>query len=230
MTDYHSPTVVTPELPACDVTPLERMLLGRIFDVPGQREGRLYFAAPLGPEQFFDVCVDNLHAALELSVGFESRLNDHVRALLAADTTVPSENQPRYIGIDFTVQEMDWFFILQDIVRRSTSLDEIVVWTAFTCTKMRSDGFGGSVTRITADTIQHASTDQMLETMRQSSGPVPSAPTDSHETRRRIEAAADIAGWDSFTLLLLISRWIDGIGQSEALIDHLEALASAEDA
>ncbi len=50
-----------------------------------------------------------------------------------------------------------------DIVRRSATIEEIVVTTAFTCTKMRPDGFGGSVMLITEDAIRYRSTTDMLE-------------------------------------------------------------------
>lgn len=48
-------------------------------------------------------------------------------------------------------------------MRPSPTLDEIVVTTASICSKMRSDGFGGSVVRITTDTIQYASNVEMRE-------------------------------------------------------------------
>ena len=69
MADYHSPTVVTPELPVGDVTLLERMILGRVFFAPGQHDGLLHFAAPLIPEEFFSVSAANLRAALSESTG-----------------------------------------------------------------------------------------------------------------------------------------------------------------
>ena len=53
--------------------------------------------------------------------------------------------------------------MFQDIVRRSAAINEIVVTTAFTCTKMRPDGFGGSVMLITADAIRYRSTTDILE-------------------------------------------------------------------
>lgn len=43
------------------------------------------------------------------------------------------------------------------------TLDEIVVTTSFTCSKMRPDGFGGAVTLITAETISGKSTTDMLD-------------------------------------------------------------------
>jgi hypothetical protein len=47
-------------------------------------------------------------------------------------------------------------------VRRS-ALDFIEVETAWTCTKMRPDGFGGAATLITADAIEGMSTSSWLD-------------------------------------------------------------------
>ena len=53
--------------------------------------------------------------------------------------------------------------MFQDIVRRSAAIDEIVVTTSYTCTRMRPDGFGGSVMLITANAIRYRSTVDVLE-------------------------------------------------------------------
>ena len=50
----------------------------------------------------------------------------------------------------------------QDIVRRSAKLRYITVTTAFTCSKMRDDGFGGMALFITADAIKACSTTEFL--------------------------------------------------------------------
>lgn len=47
-------------------------------------------------------------------------------------------------------------------------------------------------------------------------------------THARLAQLAGDAGWDSYTLLLLISRWLDGAGQATPLLDHLDALAREE--
>lgn len=65
------------------------------------------------------------------------------------------------------------------------TLDEIVVTAAWTCTKMRSDGFGGSIMRITATGIQHCSTSDMLEALREQPISPSGTDVDGHETRRR---------------------------------------------
>lgn len=93
---------------------------------------------------------------------------------------------------------------------------------------MRADGFGGSVMRITKGAIQYSSTTDMLERM-WNEQPVQSPPeSGGHETRGRLESIAASAGWDSFTLLLLISRWLDHHRQTKSLAVYLDGLASAE--
>lgn len=48
-------------------------------------------------------------------------------------------------------------------------------------------------------------------------------------TQQHLERTAGEAGWDSFTLLLLISRWLDETGHARPLLDHLSALAAEEE-
>ena len=72
------------------------------------------------------------------------------------------------IGESETYAEIDlsgtsWEYIFQDIVRRSPTLDCVTIVSAFTCTKMRRDGFGGMAVLITADAIEGKSTNDVLE-------------------------------------------------------------------
>ncbi len=55
-----------------------------------------------------------------------------------------------------------WEPIFQDIVRRSSTLTQITAMTAFTCSKMRPDGFGGMAILITVDVILGKTTDDIL--------------------------------------------------------------------
>lgn len=57
--------------------------------------------------------------------------------------------------------------IFQSILNKPDCKEkEIVIMGAFTCDKLRQGEFGGFVTRITKDLIQHSGTHQMLEQMR----------------------------------------------------------------
>lgn len=45
-------------------------------------------------------------------------------------------------------------------------------------------------------------------------------------TQTEIERIADEAEWDSFTLLLLISRWAEKMNLAKSLIEHLAGVAT----
>jgi hypothetical protein len=47
MADYYMPTVIQPRIPAADMTPLERLILGKMFSA-GSEETDLYFYAEEG--------------------------------------------------------------------------------------------------------------------------------------------------------------------------------------
>lgn len=155
MADYHSPTVVQPTIPKSDMTPLERLLLSHILDCESDGDG-FYFYSETGPSDDIELPLNELRTALSASDGVPSTAYDYVierLALAGADDT--------YIEIDLS--GTSWEFILQDIVRRSRTLDHITVVSAFTCTKMRPDGFGGMAVLITADAIKGKSTHDILE-------------------------------------------------------------------
>ncbi len=64
--------------------------------------------------------------------------------------------------IELDLSLTSWEYLLQDIVRRSPTLRYVTVLTAFACSKMRVDGFGGAALFITADTVKGHSTDEFL--------------------------------------------------------------------
>lgn len=75
--------------------------------------------------------------------------------------------------------------MFQDVVRRSEAIEEIVVTTSYTCTKMRPDGFGGSVMLITPEAIRYRSTTDMLEELLNEA--------DKEDASRRIRPPSDPA-------------------------------------
>ena len=163
MADYHSPTVIQPNIPAADMTPLERLILGLVFDAENE-EGGLYYHSWCGPSDIVTLSIDDLRIACDASrQQRESSIGNHVAALLARYDANAGDDPPDDIDVDLTGSDNGWDRIFQDIVRRSATIEEIVVATAFTCTKMRPDGFGGSVMLITEDAIRYRSTTDMLE-------------------------------------------------------------------
>jgi hypothetical protein len=82
-------------------------------------------------------------------------IRDHLRKL------DPAESE---LALDMSVIGYEGIF--QDIVKRCDALDDIEVIAAWTCTKMRPDGFGGMATLITADAIETMSTASFLDEAR----------------------------------------------------------------
>jgi hypothetical protein len=165
MADYHTPTVVQPIIPNTDMTPLERLLLINVFDAEDEGDA-LYFFTELGAADNFDLSATEFQTALSGSSHVQSivceYLSERISALQVSDG---------FVEIDLS--EISWMAIFQDIVRRSSTLKYIYVISAFTCTKMRSDGFGGMAILITADTVRSKSTTDILDEFLLEAGFVP---------------------------------------------------------
>lgn len=50
-----------------------------------------------------------------------------------------------------------------------------------------------------------------------------------NETQKQLEWLAFGAGWDSYTLLKLICEWLEAEAKADALVLHLNELASKEE-
>jgi len=154
MPNYYFTTVVQQTVPNVDMSPLERLLLTHIFGWEEDDEG-LYFFASDGSCDMICVNRQELEGALSASKGYESSVISIVNEGLAETPEAESD-----IELDFSMTS--WEPIFQDIVRRSSTLTQITAMTAFTCSKMRPDGFGGMAILITADVILGKTTDDIL--------------------------------------------------------------------
>ena len=136
MADYFFPTVVQPAIPLADMTALERLVLSQILDAEPDGD-RLYFFSDTGPSDLIVLSGARFRAAFAQSEGIPSHLRDYVAERLA-------RLDPNATDVELDVSGTSWEFFLQDIVRRSRTLRYVTVVSAFTCSKMRPDGFGGS--------------------------------------------------------------------------------------
>ncbi len=156
MADYFSPTVIQPTIPVADITPLERLLLSHIFNAERDGEG-LYFYADEGPADMIWVDRAPIEAALaESKTTVDSTALTVVTGQLAQ---LPADNVE--ITLDFS--DRCWESIFQDIVRRSASLRYVTVISAFTCSRMRPDGWGGMAVLITPSGVMGKSTNDIIE-------------------------------------------------------------------
>lgn len=156
MADYYTPTVVEPMIPSAAALPVEALFLAQVFDAESS-DGLTYYFSEQGACDlvFFDPA--DVRDALGATDHSSSRLvakllEDHAEAL-AGDQEFA-----------FDLAGDMWPEVLQDIVRRTPELGELTVTMAFTCSKMRPDGFGGLAMLITAGAIRSGSTHTLFET------------------------------------------------------------------
>jgi hypothetical protein len=166
MADYHTPTVVQQTIPSGDMTPLERLLLSHIFDAEEHDDG-VYFHAEIGPRDCLTLPLTELRAAFAASdvpSTATTRIAERLNGVDPDDASIEIDLSGTFLGSGQRAdQGQAWELILQDIVRRSPTLDHVTIVSVFTCTKMRPDGFGGMAVLITADTIRGKSTNVFLE-------------------------------------------------------------------
>ena len=160
MTDYYQPTVVQRTIPNADMTPLEQLILSRVFTSEADGDGT-YFFAEESTNDLISPPAGDLKAALTASAAVPSRLYDTLQQDPFIKETLPHLADDE--DAEFWLDDIGYETILQDIIQRSTTLHYVTVVASFTCSRMRPDGFGGAATFITADTIETVSTSHFLD-------------------------------------------------------------------
>lgn len=141
------------------MTPLERLLLSHIFDAERDGDG-WYFFSEQGPADMLYL----ERAALEVALALSQSAGDGAANTFVKEHLPDSQSgEPLPSHLDLDLSTTSWEFIMQDIVKRSPTLDYVSAVSSFTCSKMRPDGFGGAVVVISADEIMGKSTNEILE-------------------------------------------------------------------
>jgi hypothetical protein len=155
MSDYFTPTVIQPAIPAADITPLESLLLSHIFYAEPDGDA-FYFSADERPADMIWLDRAPVEAALVQSKSIESTAVTVVTEQLAR---LPADNAE----VELDCSDSCWQSIFQDIVRRSKTLRYVTAVSAFTCSKMQPDGFGGMAVLITPSEVMGKSTGDIIE-------------------------------------------------------------------
>ena len=168
MTNYATPTVVPQTISNDDMTPLERLLLTNIFDAD-DINGEHYFYAEESPQTLLTLDKGELDAAIAAS-------QEHPSSALPAIREQLSHCEPDQSIIYLDLSGFSWEAILQDVVRRSKTLEYISVISSFTCSKMEPTAFGGMAVVITGTAIRGKSTEDILEELLEEEEAGPFAP------------------------------------------------------
>jgi hypothetical protein len=153
MADYHFPTVVRPSMPAHAITRLELALLTGMFEYEPDGDA-IYFYSSEGPSDTIWLDIAELKDMLEDEAMPSSTIGEMVRHKL--DEAGADETE-----LELDLSDLGEAAIFQNIVRRCDQLDHVAIVSAWTCTKMRPDGFGGAVTIVTGDHVLSSSTCEM---------------------------------------------------------------------
>lgn len=154
MTDYFSQTVIRPDIPRTAMTGLEWRVLRDMFEHEEVGED-IYFFSGHGPNDLVYIELAEVRQLLEENADAVSSVSDLVREELGKCDVDAAE-------LELDMSAIGFEGIFQDVIRRS-ALDYVEVEAAWTCSKMRPDGFGGAATLITADDIESVSTAGFLE-------------------------------------------------------------------
>lgn len=155
MADYYTPTVIEPFIPLSAILPIERLFLAAVFSEELTCESAYYYSDDGAADLIFleaeavRTALDGISA--ECGSLAKTLLDEHGEAVLGGQE----------IELD-SCGDL-WPDVLQDIVRRSPDLDHLTVTMAFTCSKMRPDGFGGLAMMITADAVRSESTHTLFD-------------------------------------------------------------------
>ncbi|MGY4568352.1 MULTISPECIES: hypothetical protein [Bradyrhizobium] len=113
---------------------LERLLLSRIFDAERDGEG-WYFFSEVGPTDMITLERAQLEAALAASPMAGSNVaSSIVREHLAKRAA----GEPPSHDVELDLTTTSWEFIIQDIVRRSPTLECVSAVSSFACSRMRA--------------------------------------------------------------------------------------------
>lgn len=129
MADYYAQAVLRPSIPDACMTPLERWLLEALFESEPDGNDRTYFFASESISSMADVD-EELESIL---AGEDSPLAQAVRAAIDA-----------YKGMDLGAMGGPGPVLQGIVARHSARLPFVIVETAYTCSRMRADGFGGA--------------------------------------------------------------------------------------
>lgn len=158
MADYYTQIVVQQTIPERLISPFERLLLAEILESTSCEQGIYYFSSN-GPS--CDITLNRRELELALEKSERSRLRPFIAGRLKK--AVPDHD---YVDFDLSAAPFGdaYIVLLQDIVRRSKdNLPYLTIACAYTCNKMRPDGFGGMGIIITPARVLYQSTYDFFE-------------------------------------------------------------------
>lgn len=206
-----------PALPGADITPLEKLILSKVLDCAETDEG-LELYTDDGPMNPVVVSQHELSDALDASDQIvDSLLRNFLKGRVIPAHPVENSDSETTIFIDLS--EFPWQFIVQDIIKRSSTAREFVVIQWINDVSQRPDSFGASMSLITENGIFHTTSEDLLAGFRKrdqalSSGGSNTVHGDSSPGIDIADSHADSPN-DTVEALIAAERFVTGFEDDE---------------
>lgn len=159
MDERETTIVINPAIPLQDITPLERLFLSTVFDA-GEIDGALLLHSDRPVSSTIHIPAADLSSAYQASRDVP---NSDLNRIVARRWRHQIDESHR---IEIDLAETSWEFVLQDIVARSTILQEVRVLEWYRHPSQAPDSFGANVMLITATECVGRSSDDLFEELR----------------------------------------------------------------
>lgn len=221
MADYYSQAVVQPSIPGWLVDKADRLALeglGYTFEEDGYNwylfaaEGENSVAYGINPRDWLEAFGECYPEGVGRP-GWVVMLATHLRAAIDQDpnlrTMMASDWDLDFTGVLLTGADVFQGMLQKPINTGAVAVREITIEGSWTCGKMRPDGFGGWVERITANGIRYDSTHEILERW---ANEAEEGPEDN-----LLEAAkAVLANWEHGDLAAAVRQLAAAVEEAEA--------------
>lgn len=244
-----------PPIPLADITPLEKLVLAHVLECSETETGLVIFT-DVGPANPISVQRKSLLEAYRASAAKgNSTLNIFIASRVLATMPALLDDDSREVMIDIDLGEFPWQFVVQDIIARSLNVSEMTVIQWLNHPSQRPETYGASAMLITAKSIHHATSEDLLARFRLQDrglslpGPLPSPTAEvsssgwqNHFTVGEVEAALCI--WEAMLyfrglhedehpvpkgIVQMSERW-DTVGLQAMRLCVLEIVPVAQDA
>ncbi|TXH99848.1 MAG: hypothetical protein E6Q76_19270 [Rhizobium sp.] len=188
-----------PPIPLTDISPLEMLLLTNVLECSETEDGLVLFT-DFGPTNPVHVARSELIAAFRASAQYaEDPLNIFIAGRVLSLLPAGGNSVEDDAMIDIDLSQLPWQFVVQGIVARSADLCEVTVIQWMNHPSQRLESFAASVSLITAKTIHHATSEDLLARFRLQDNALPPAasPATSPEADGALPVGAAI---DPFTV------------------------------
>lgn len=166
MTALETRIYTHPPVPLADISPLEHLILTHVLECSETEDGLVLFT-DLGSVNPVPINRTALISAWRASADYaKDPFSIFIASRVLSLVPAPDEQSDVDTVVDIDLGAFPWQFIVQGIVARSKTVNEMRVVQWMNHPSQRPESFGASVSLITANAIRHATSEDLLARFR----------------------------------------------------------------